>query len=56
MSVRRIFVEASITARPFFEKQGFHVVRKNDLVVRGAPTTNLSTEKRLPHPEDHYVE
>ena len=44
----RIFTEASITARPFFERQGFRVVRGQKVVVRGVGMTNFVMEKDLP--------
>ena len=47
IGLARIFTEASITARPFFERQGFRVVQQNDLVVRGVGMTNFSMEKAL---------
>ena len=45
--LRRVFTEASITARPFFEKRGFRVVRERTLTVRGVPMTNFEMEKDL---------
>ncbi len=48
LGLREIFTEASITARPFFERRGFRVVRRNDLVVRGVGMTNYAMEKCLP--------
>ena len=46
----RIFTEASITARPFFERHGFRVVREQTVTVRGVPMTNFAMEKPLPPP------
>jgi putative acetyltransferase len=43
----RIFTEASITARPFFERQGFRVVREQTVSRRGVPMTNFAMEKPL---------
>ena len=43
-----IFTEASITARPFFEQQGFRVVREQMVSRRGVSMTNLVMEKELP--------
>jgi putative acetyltransferase len=43
-----IFTEASITARPFFEQQGFRVVRKQMVSRRGVSMTNFVMEKELP--------
>lgn len=42
-----IFVEASITARPFFERRGFRVSRRNVVVRRGVELVNFSMEKTL---------
>jgi putative acetyltransferase len=52
LGLERIFTEASITARPVFEGQGFRVLHRNDLVVRGVEMTNFSMEKPLPPPDD----
>ncbi|MGB6430642.1 MAG: GNAT family N-acetyltransferase [Candidatus Acidiferrales bacterium] len=43
--VRRIFTEASITARPFFERVGFHVVAPQEVVRRGVGLTNYRMER-----------
>ena len=43
----RIFTEASITARPFFEHQGFRVVREQTVSRRGVGLTNFVMEKPL---------
>jgi putative acetyltransferase len=45
--LKRIFTEASITARPFFERHGFRIVRERTVVVRGVEMTNFSMEKFL---------
>jgi putative acetyltransferase len=47
--LKRIFTEASITARPFFERHGFRIVRERTVVVRGVEMTNFAMEKSL-HP------
>src|SRR5471032_484119 len=39
--------DASITARPFFEKHGFEVVRSQDVALRGQRLTNFRMEKHL---------
>ena len=49
--LRRVFTEASITARPFFERQGFRVVREQTVTVRGVPMTNFAMQKPLPPPD-----
>ena len=43
-----ICTEASITARPFFEQQGFRVVREQMVSRRGVSMTNFVMEKKLP--------
>ncbi len=45
---RRIFTEASITARPFFERRGFCVVCEQTVSRRGVELTNFVMEKNLP--------
>jgi GNAT superfamily N-acetyltransferase len=44
----RIFTEASITARPFFERRGFRVVHEQTVAPRGVPMINFAMEKGLP--------
>ncbi len=44
----RIFTEASVTAKPFFERRGFRIVREQIVVVRGVGMTNFVMEKDLP--------
>ena len=43
----RIFTEASITARPFFERQGFRVMREQTVLRRGTRLTNFVMQKNL---------
>ena len=43
----RVFTEASITARPFFEKRGFAVIAAQTVSARGETLTNYRMEKRL---------
>lgn len=43
----KIFVEVSITARPFFEKQGFKVVKEQQVSLKGIKLTNFVMEKVL---------
>ena len=40
----RLFAEVSATARPFFERHGFRVVRENHHEVRGVPIMNYIME------------
>jgi putative acetyltransferase len=44
---QRLFAEVSITARPFFEKQGFKVVVEQTIVRKGVQLTNFKMEKHL---------
>lgn len=39
-------VAASITARPFFESQGYQVVKQNEVRVRGVSFVNFLMEKK----------
>jgi putative acetyltransferase len=48
----RIFTEASIMARPFFERQGFRVVGEQAAARRGARLTNFAMEKSLRRPDE----
>lgn len=50
LGLGEIFTEASITARPFFERQGFRVVRRNVVVRSGVELVNFSMEKTLRPP------
>ncbi|WP_341502731.1 GNAT family N-acetyltransferase [Gallaecimonas sp. GXIMD4217] len=45
--IRRLYVEASYLARPFFTKQGFVEVRRNDTERNGEILTNWTMEKVL---------
>lgn len=44
-TLSRIYAEVSITAKPFFEKQGFSVVKQQTVAIRGAELTNYVMEK-----------
>lgn len=50
MNINRLYVEASIVARPFFEKRGFTLLHKNEIKRHGAILVNYSMEKVI-HPE-----
>lgn len=43
----RIVTDASITARPFFERQGFKLLKQNSIERAGTELTNFTMEKRL---------
>ena len=45
--IKRLFTEASVTARPFFERCGFHVVRMQVVQTRGVEMPNLQMERAL---------
>jgi N-acetylglutamate synthase and related acetyltransferases len=45
--LQRIFTEASITAKPFFEKQGFTLVTDQWVEVRGQRLQNFKMEKYI---------
>ena len=47
LGVGRISTEASITARPFFVRHGFAVLRRNTVLRGGIELTNFSMEKAL---------
>lgn len=46
-NLARISTEASITARPFFERRGFVVLGRRVVVRPGVELTNFAMEKRL---------
>lgn len=41
----KLFVEASITAKPFFEKMGFSIVKRQKVLTKGIKLTNYQMEK-----------
>jgi putative acetyltransferase len=45
--ITRLFTEASITAKPFFERRGFAVLTALVVEFRGEKFTNFQMEKRL---------
>ncbi len=47
LSVRRLFTEASITAKPFFQRMGFSVLQEQQVTLRGATFINYAMEKLL---------
>jgi putative acetyltransferase len=44
---KRLYVEASIVAKPFFEHRGFKQVAKNSIQRKGVTLVNFTLEKRL---------
>ena len=51
MNIKRLYVEASILALPFFEKRGFILLHKNEIRRHGTTLVNYSMEKLI-QPED----
>ncbi|EQD28175.1 acetyltransferase protein, partial [mine drainage metagenome] len=49
-ALRRLYTEASLTARPDFEAMGFRMVVPQTITIRGESMTNYRTEKRLHSP------
>lgn len=45
LGIRRLYVEASETARPVFEKKGFAIRRRRAFAVRGVPIHNYAMER-----------
>ena len=43
----RIYTHASITARPFFEKRGYRLVKEQQVERRGVLLTNFVMEKQV---------
>lgn len=46
-SIVRLFTQASLTARPFFERRGFHSIRSQQVEIRGVKLRNDVMEKHL---------
>lgn len=44
--IRRIFAEVSITAKPFFEKQGFITIKEQTVTLNSIPLTNYVMERQ----------
>lgn len=47
MNIQEIAVEASITAKPFFERYGFTTVKEQQVEIRGVELTNFLMGKSL---------
>jgi len=45
--LKLIYTHASITARPVFERMGFHTIRAQTVTARGETFTNYRMEKQL---------
>jgi putative acetyltransferase len=46
-NIKRLYVEASLVAKPFFEHRGFSMVKKNEVQRNGITLVNFSMEKYL---------
>lgn len=55
LGLERIFTEASITARAFFERQGFQLREVRTVVRSGVELTNYAMDKALSTGGDHIV-
>src|SRR5690242_5908128 len=47
LRVPALFAEVSITARPFFERRGFQLVKEQEVVVRGVSMKNYVMSKPM---------
>jgi putative acetyltransferase len=47
LELKGLFTEASITAKPFFQRMGFKLIRKQLVSCRGEKFINYAMEKRL---------
>jgi len=47
ISVTKIMTHASITAKPFFERRGYQVIKKQQVIKCGIALTNYVMEKVL---------
>ena len=47
LGLTKVSTEASLSARPFFEKHGFAVHQQNEFEIRGVHFINYNMEKRL---------
>jgi putative acetyltransferase len=45
LEIKKLFTEASITAKPFFESKGFIVVKQQEVERRGQKFINFAMEK-----------
>lgn len=47
MGIKRLFTEVSITARPFMERQGFRLIKEQEVECKGVFLKNFVMEKHL---------
>jgi putative acetyltransferase len=55
LGIARLFAEVSITARPFFESQGFVVLTPQVVTLRGVKFVNYRMERVLDEKPKHQV-
>lgn len=48
LGLQRVYTEASLTARPFFEHRGFQVIKEQTVEKRGQIFINFMMEKHYP--------
>lgn len=53
LSLSRLFTEASITAKPFFQSMGFSTLKKQEVTRRGETFINYAMEKSLKNALTH---
>ena len=47
LGIEKLYTEASVTAKPFFESEGFIVIRKQEVERRGLKFINFAMEKLI---------
>lgn len=47
LGLKKVFTESSITAKPFFLKKGFTLLKQQTVVVRGVKMVNFIMEKEI---------
>lgn len=45
--IKRLYVEASLIAKPFFKHLGFSIIKKNEVQRNGESLVNFSMEKYI---------
>ena len=54
--IERLYVEASLIAKPFFEHRGFSVIKKNTVLRNGAVLINFIMEKHIVRNGGAYID
>jgi N-acetylglutamate synthase-like GNAT family acetyltransferase len=47
LGIKRLFTEASITAKGFFERRGFQVIKQQEVELRGMKFINYCMDKEI---------